>query len=90
MLFLVFIQLVLPSGRGNVRGDRNTRGLQRRLCFLLEDTKCGCFWDNGFIVVPVPGHVFCFAGFVLGAAGAESQGSAHHEAALGLKFSSSD
>lgn len=30
------------------------------------------------------------AGLVLGAAGAVSQGPAHHEAALGLKFSSSD
>lgn len=62
MLFLVFIQLVLLSGRGNVKGDRNTRRLQRRLCFLLEDTQCGCFQDNGFIVVPVPGHVFCLLG----------------------------
>lgn len=86
MLFLVFIQLVLPSGRGNVRGDRNTRGLQRWLCFLLEDTKCGCFQDNGFIVVLDPGHVF----WLLRAAEAVSQGPAHHEAALGLKISSSD
>lgn len=41
-----------------MKRNRNIRGLQRHLCFLLEDAKRGFFRDNGFIVVLGSGHAF--------------------------------
>lgn len=40
-----------------MKGNRNISGLQKRLCYLLEDAKSGCFQYNSFIVVSVSGHV---------------------------------